>query len=413
MNCEIIAVGSELLLGSSVDTNSSWIGERLAEQGIDCYFHTTVGDNEQRIATAIELALSRSDAVIITGGLGPTQDDITRDAIARVLDVELVFDKAMRDHIESLFESRGRVMSKNNERQAARPNGARFIEQRRGTAPGLVCESGEKVIYALPGVPHEMRDMMERAVLPDIAERAGIANVIVSRVLRVWGISESTLAEMVAPRIVANDEPQSAVTLAFLARGIEGIHIRMTAKASTQVEAHKFLDAEETELRVVLGGLVFGIDEQTMEVAVSSLLLAKENSLAVAESLTGGLIASRLTSVPGGSAWFRGGVVSYASDVKYNVLDVPEGPVVSSEAACAMANGVRRLLGADIGLAVTGVAGPTRQEDQPVGLVHAAIAMPGKEAEAFEMRLFGDRQLIRELSCINLLDALRRQLLTA
>ena len=412
MKCEVIAVGSELLLGSSVDTNSAWIGERLAEHGIDSHFHTTVGDNEDRIASAIQAALARSDAVIITGGLGPTQDDITREAIARVMGVSLKLDSQMRNYIESLFEARGRPMSKNNERQAQLPEGAQFIQQRKGTAPGLIGEVDGKVIYAMPGFPHEMRDMMERAVLPDLAARAGIANVIVSRLLRVWGVPESTLAEMVEPRLAANDAPGSGVTIAFLAHGIEGIHIRVTAKAETPERAAQLLDAEETELRLILGGLVFGVDEQTMEVAVSSLLLAKEKSLAVAESLTGGLIASRLTSVPGGSAWFRGGVVSYASDVKYNVLDVPEGPVVTPEAARAMAEGVRRLLGSDIALGITGVAGPAKQEDQPVGLVHAAIAMPGKSAEAFEMRLFGDRKFIRELACINLLDALRRRLLT-
>ncbi len=408
MNCEVIAVGSELLLGGAVDTNSSWIGERLAEHGIDSYFHTAVGDNEKRIADALSAALARSDAVIVTGGLGPTQDDITREAIARVMGVELEFDTAQRNNIAAMFEARGREMAKNNERQARRPRGAKFIEQRKGTAPGLICELGGKVVYAMPGFPHEMRDMMQREVLPDLAARSGANKVIVSRLLRVWGIAESTLAEMVEPRIAANVD--SSATLAFLAHGVEGIHIRITAKADSRDGAGARLDAEEAELRVLLGPLVFGIDDQTMETAVSSLLLSKQVTLAVAESLTGGLISSRLTEVPGGSGWFRGGVVSYASDVKFNVLDVPEGPVVSADAARAMANGVRRLLGSDIGVAVTGVAGPASQEGQPIGVVHAAIAMPGEDGVAFEMRLFGDRQRIRELACINVLDALRRQL---
>lgn len=410
MNCEVLAVGTELLLGPSVDTNSTWIGEQLAASGIDSYFHTVVGDNRSRIVEALRLATQRADAVIVTGGLGPTQDDITREAIAEVMDVELIFDSEIHTRIAAIFEARGREMSPSNERQAWRPEGSIAIEQRRGTAPGLICPVGECVVYALPGVPNEMKEMLERAVLPHLRQRAGISSVIMSRFVRTWGVAESTLAEMVAERLDALDQ-RGNPTLAFLAHGIDGIHIRITAKASSPETAKALLDAEEAELRTILGPIVFGIDDQSMEKAVGDLLLEHKLHIATAESLTGGLIASRLTAVPGGSGWFRGGVVSYANEVKYDVLGVPEGPVVSADAAKAMAEGVRNLLGADVGLGVTGVAGPTRQEGQPIGLVFGAIALPWAETEVIELHLNGDRDRIREYSCANVLDALRRRLL--
>lgn len=422
MICEVVAIGTELLLGPSVDTNSAWIGERLAENGIDSHFHTVVGDNHERMVEALRVALSRSDAVVVTGGLGPTQDDITREAIAEVMGVPLFRDDAVAHRIRLMFEARGRSMAASNLRQADRPQGSAVIEQRRGTAPGLICpvasrdrsgDETDKVIYAVPGVPWEMQDMVQRAVLPDLRRRSGASAVIVSRTLRTWGESESALAEMVAPRFTVLEKGAVGVTLAFLAHGIEGIHVRITAKADSAAKAGELLDAEEAELRALLGPLIFGTDDQTIEVAVANLLLSRELSLAVAESVTGGLIASRLTAVPGGSSWFRGGIVSYASDVKYSVLDVPEGPVVTPSAALAMAEGVRRLMDSDIGLGITGVAGPGQQEGQPVGLVHAALVLPDRPAHPIELRLSGSRERIRDFACINVLDALRRQLLHA
>ncbi len=413
MKCEVLAVGTELLLGPSVDTNSTWIGERLAENGIDSFFHTVVGDNHGRIVEAIKLALKRADALIVTGGLGPTQDDITREAAAEVMGDKLVHDEVLAARIAYIFESRGRSMAKNNLRQAQRPASSAVIEQRRGTAPGLICPVGDKVLYLLPGVPHEMKEMMERAVLPDLRGRAGVASSIVSRFVRTWGVPESTLAELVGDRVEKLDANGGNPTLAFLAHGLEGVHLRITAKAESQAAANEMLDAEEAELRAILGPLVFGIDDQTMEAAVGNLLVAKRLSLGVAESLTGGLIAARLTEAPGGSAWLKGGIVSYASKVKFSVLDVPEGPVVSAVAAKAMAEGVRKVLDSDIGIAVTGVAGPGQQEGQPVGTVFGGIALPWAETEAVEFHLSGDRKRVREFACINVLDVLRRRLLVA
>ena len=410
MRCEVVAIGTELLLGQIVDTNSSWIGEHLAVAGIDSHFQTKVGDNHDRIVGALRIALERNDAVICCGGLGPTQDDITREAIAEIMGVKLVRDEAIVDVIRAMFEARGRVMSNNNARQADVPVGADIIPQKRGTAPGLVCPVGDKVIYAVPGVPYEMTEMMERVIIPDLVRRTGSTATIRSRVLRTWGLAESTIAERVASRLDALNAPDAPpATIAFLASGIEGIKVRVTAKAGDEAGAIAVLDAEERELRAILGDVVFGIDDETMEASVGALLLERGATLAIAESVTGGLISSRVVAVPGASRWFRGSVVSYASEVKFDVLGVSPGPVVSAETAIEMAKGVARTLGADVGLAVTGVAGPDAQDGQPVGTVFFGIA-DGSSTHADAVMLPGDRDRIRQFAAISASDFLRRHL---
>ena len=418
MRCEVVAVGTELLLGQIVDTNSSWIGEQLALAGIDSHFQTKVGDNRARIVESFRLALQRSDAVIVCGGLGPTQDDITRDALAEVMGVELVRDQAIADLIRRMFESRGRTMADNNLLQADVPVGASIIEQRRGTAPGLICpvtvtgedgEPVEKVMYAVPGVPYEMTEMMERAILPDLRLRAGEPSTILSRTLRTWGDSESGLAERLADRIAELDE-RGNPTLAFLASGIEGLKVRITAKGPDEIACRELLAHEEGVLRTLLGDIVFGVDDETMEIAVASLLDARGLTLGLAESVTGGLLGARLTAAPGASTWFRGSIVSYASEVKYDLLGVPEGPVVSGPSAEAMALGARKVLGADVGLAVTGVAGPAGQEGIEPGTVFVGLALDDV-VESREMHLPGDRQRVREFAVITALDLLRHRLL--
>jgi nicotinamide-nucleotide amidase len=411
LRCEVVAIGTELLLGQIVDTNSAWMGQAMAGVGIDSHYQTKVGDNHERIVAAIRLALERSDAVICCGGLGPTQDDITREAIATVMGVELVRDPDMVAAIRSMFEAPGRPMAANNERQADLPAGASYIPQRRGTAPGLICPVGGKVVYAVPGVPHEMEEMMERAILPDLVVRSGATATIRSRVLRTWGLAESTLAEVVAPRFEALEGVPGAPTIAFLASGMAGIKVRVTVKAASAAEAEATLDREEAELRALLGDLVFAIgDDDSMEAVVGRLLLAQGLTLGVAESLTGGLIGARLTDVAGASGWFRGSVVSYASDVKFGVLGVPEGPVVSGAAASAMALGAVRVLGASVGLAVTGVAGPEEQDGMAVGTVFAGLVLDGA-AEVVELHLPGDRDRVRQFTTISVLDLLRKRLL--
>jgi len=409
MRCEVVAIGTELLLGQIVDTNSSWMGEQLALGGIDSHFQTKVGDNIDRMVVVIEQALERSDAVICCGGLGPTQDDLTRQAIALVSDSELVLDEDRADLIRWMFRGRDRNMPDNNLLQAYKPAVADFIEQQPGTAPGLVCPVGDKVVYAVPGVPWEMKEMFLGTVLPDLQRRAGITSVIGSRVLRTWGESESGLAEQLADRITELDQIGNP-TIAFLASGIEGLKVRITAKADTDAEVAEILDDEEHRLRGLIGDLVFGTDDDTMESVVLDLLKQRGLSLAVAESLTGGLLASRLASVPGASDVFVGGVVAYDPQVKFDLLDVPEGPVVTEECAQAMADGVRTRLGASVGVGTTGVAGPAELEGRPPGTVCLAIAL-GDETSSMEIRLPGRRQQVQEFSVITVMALLRAKLL--
>jgi nicotinamide-nucleotide amidase len=412
MRCEVLAIGTELLLGQVVDTNSAWMGEQLALAGIDSYLQVKVGDNLERIVTAIRQALARSDAVICCGGLGPTQDDITREAIAEVLGVPLDLDQEIASRIEQLFARRGRTMARNNLRQAEVPRGAEVIPQVRGTAPGLICRLGDRSIYAVPGVPSEMREMVQRAVIPDLVARAGVTATIRSRTLRTWGLSESGVAEILSGRLSALDAAVNGPTIAFLASGIEGIKVRITAKAATEAEADAMLDKEEQTIRDLLGAAVFGVDDVGMEGAVGELLLAAGLTLGLAESLTGGLVGSRVSAVAGASEWFRGSIVAYASDIKRKLLGVGDGPVVSETAAREMATGAAAALGADVGLALTGVAGPTEQEGQPVGTVWVGLAIDGA-SHAQQLGMIGgaDRDQIRQMSTISALDLLRRRLL--
>ena len=408
MRCEVVAVGTELLLGQIVDTNSSWLGEQLALAGIDCHHHVRVGDNFDRIEATLRTALSRADAVIVCGGLGPTQDDITRDVIARVMDAPLDRDETIAARIRSRFESRGRTMPENNLRQADVPRGASTIAQMPGTAPGLVCPIGDKVIYAVPGVPYELKEMTAGTIIGDLRERAGLPTVIGSRVLRTWGQSESGLAEMLAARI---DELEATgnPTLAFLASGIEGLKVRITAKGRDDAEVAKILGDEEQGLRAILGDLVFALDDANMESTIIDALRARGKTLAVAESLTGGFLGARLTAVPHASEVFRGGIVSYASDIKFELLGVTEGPVVSERCAREMALGARRVLHADVGLSVTGVAGPDEQDGQPVGTVFLGVALDDR-VEVRQVRLPGDRERVRQFSVISVLNMLRLML---
>jgi nicotinamide-nucleotide amidase len=408
-SCEVIAVGTELLLGQIVDTNSAWIGERLAANGVSSLHQTKVGDNHARIADAVRVALGRADAVIVCGGLGPTHDDITREAVADVMGVELQLDDEVAERIRALFASRGRAMPDNNLRQALVPTGAQVIPQVRGTAPGLICPVAGRVVYLVPGVPHEMREMLERAVLPDLRRRSGDPSAIVSRVLRTWGESESGLEHRLRPVIDELDR-LGTPTLAFLASGWDGLKIRLTARAPSVEQASSLLDPWEARLREQLGSLVFGADDQSMEAVVLDLLRARRASLGLAESVTGGLVAARLTEVPGASDVLRGAIVSYADDVKFQILGVPRGPVVSEAAAAAMAAGARRVLGADIGLALTGVAGPAEQEGVPVGTICIGLAFADREPMATTVRLPGQREQIRQFAVISALDLLRRRL---
>jgi nicotinamide-nucleotide amidase len=406
----VVAIGTELLLGQINDTNSSWMGEQLAAAGIESHLQLKVGDNLARMEDAIAVALVDADAVIICGGLGPTHDDLTREAIASIMGVELAHDPAVATVIEEMFARRGRVMAVNNLRQALVPAGAAVIAQTRGTAPGLICPVGDKVIYAVPGVPHEMKDMFERAILPDLLARSGERAVIKSRVLRTWGESESRLNERL-DGIIAELDGLGNPTLAFLASGWEGIKVRLTVKAPDDVSAARTLDAWDRRVRAEIGDIVFGTDDDTMESVVLAMLESRGWTFGVAESVTGGLVGGRLTNVAGSSRVFRGGIISYASDVKFSLLGVDEGPVVSETAAAQMAAGARGALGCDVALALTGVAGPEEQDGRPVGTLCVAAAFPDGSTVATTTTLPGVRDQMRQMSVITALDFLRRHLL--
>ena len=421
MRCDVLAVGTELLLGQIVDTNSSWLGENLAMHGFDSLSQVKVGDNIGRITGHLRRMLDEADAVIMCGGLGPTHDDLTREAIADVMGVDLHLDEDVADVIRYLFTSRNRTMPENNLRQAMVPEGASIIPQTRGTAPGLICPvtidtpSGpvERVVYAVPGVPHEMREMYERAILPDLQQRSGERWTIASRTLRTWGESESGLNERLDDIIHDLDEVGNP-TLAFLASGWEGLKVRLTGRAPDAAAASELLAPWEERIRGVLGNQVFGVDSDTMESVVLNLLRDRRWSLGLAESVTGGLVAGRLTGVPGASEVFRGAVVSYASDVKFDLLDVSEGPVVTEEAAIEMAEGVRKVLQSDVGLALTGVAGPSEQDGMRPGTLFAAVVLPEGEPDrvrSAHVTMPGDRDMMRQLSVISALDLLRKRLL--
>ena len=409
MRCSVVAIGTELLLGQIVDTNSSWLGEQLAAAGIDSLFQVKVGDNLGRIVSTLRSTLEQTDAVIICGGLGPTHDDITREAIAEIMGVELEINDEVALVIEQMFTSRNRRMPENNLRQAMVPRGAKIIEQRRGTAPGLICPVGDKVMYAVPGVPFELYEMFERAILPDLLARSGEASVIKSRVLRTWGDSESGLNERLVG-VISELEKVGNPTLAFLASGWEGIKVRLTAKANTHQDAMNLIDVWDAKVRSEVGDIVFGVDDQTMESVVLGILRKKNLTLAVAESVTGGLVSGRLTAVSGASDVFRGAVVSYASEVKYDVLGITNEIVVSEAAAKEMAIGVRKALGSDIGLSLTGVAGPNEQQGVKVGTLCVGIAMADGVAKSMTMHLPIGREQMRQLSVISALNFLRNEL---
>jgi nicotinamide-nucleotide amidase len=412
MRCDVLAVGTELLLGQIVDTNSAWLGEQLAANGIDSLLQVKIGDNRRRIANQLTAMLAEADAVIVCGGLGPTHDDVTREAIADVMGATLERDEAVAAVILELFASRGRRMAQNNLRQADVPVGAALIAQTRGTAPGLICPvrvgEAEKLVFAVPGVPHEMREMFERGVLPELRRRSDEGSMIVSRVLRTWGESESGLNERL-DGVIAELDALGNPTLAFLASGWDGLKIRLTAKAESEAACEVLLDEWEGRVRDVVGELVFGVDDDSMESVVLDMLRTKSLTLGLAESVTGGLVAARLTDIPGASDVLRGSIVSYATEVKQQLLDVPEGPVVSEEAALAMARGAIKVLGSDVAMALTGVAGPTEQDGMPVGTLCVAIVwQEGELTRTF--RLPGQRQQMRQFSVINSLDLLRKTL---
>ncbi|HEX8002961.1 MAG TPA: competence/damage-inducible protein A [Mycobacteriales bacterium] len=408
MRVELLAVGTELLFGDIVNGNAAWLGQRLAEAGVDVTTSVVVGDNVARIAHAVVTALSRADALVITGGIGPTQDDLTREALALAAGVDLVRDPELEAGLRARFEALRRDVPEMNYRQADLPRGATSIPNARGTAPGVRVEIGGGVAYALPGVPFEMERMFADSVLPDLLARAGEPACIVHRVLRTAGMWESAVAAALESQ-VARLEREGGVTVAFLASQGQ-TRVRLTAKAATAEAALAMIAPEEAAARAALGSAVYGADDDTLDGVVAALLRARSETVATAESLTGGLLGAELTKAPGASDVYAGGVVAYATALKRSLLGVgPDVPAVSAEAAAGMATGVRELTGATYGVSLTGVAGPAPQDDRPVGTVYVGLASP-TDVVTRELRLPGDRPRVRTFAVVAALNLLRLHL---
>lgn len=408
MRAEVVGVGTELLLGQITNSNARWISERLAEIGVDVLRHQVVGDNLARIEEAFREALARSDVVIATGGLGPTQDDITRDAVAALAGAKLVRRADLEEMIRARFARAGRQMPESNLGQADVPEGARAIVPELGTAPGLIVDVGGRLLVALPGVPAEMQEMMEGTVLPDLVAMAGPA-ALESRVIRCTGIAESRVAELTDDLFRSSENP----TVAYLAGGGE-VKIRVSAKAASRADAEALIRPVVDEVVRRVGDFVFTTDDERLEETVGRLLRHAGRSLACAESLTGGELGARITSVPGSSGYFLGSAVCYSANAKRTVLGVSEetlaGPgVVSAACAREMAEGARELFDADIAVALTGAAGPEPHGGAESGHVFAAIEGDGLSVQR-GLRAPGDRWMVRRWAEQAALDLVRRHL---
>lgn len=409
MNAEIITVGTELLLGDIVNTNSQFLSRELAAYGIGMLYQSTVGDNLGRLGEVLRLAMSRSDLVLLTGGLGPTQDDLTRETVADVLGLPLVLHEESLRRMEEYFRNTGREMTENNKKQVMLPEGCVVFPNDHGTAPGCAVERYGQSILLLPGPPRELIPMFNDYVAPYLSRFSG--GTIYSQTVGVFGLSESAVAERLAD-LVCGENP----TVAPYAKDGEVV-LRVTASAGNQEDARAMCAPVTEEIRKRLGANVYGVDAGSLQKAVVSLLKEKAIQIATAESCTAGLLSTRITEVPGASAVFECGIAAYSKEIKHNVLGVPasmleEHGAVSPEVACAMAMGARRVGGAKLGVGITGVAGPDPSEDKPVGTVYVALA---DEKRVWVKQIVaghgaGDRDYIRHLATSHALDLVRRYL---
>ena len=410
LTAEIIAIGSELLTPDRTDTNSLWLTKKLNSIGIEVKLKTIVGDDDARLEEAVKDALRRSRVVITTGGLGPTEDDITRKIAARAMNRRLLLNEKVLEAIRSKFLKMGRAMPEINARQAMLIEGAEVLDNPNGTAPGMYLEHDGRNVVLLPGPPREMRPMFGNFVQPKLAAKAGDVRVV-RRILRVAGLGESAVDERIAPIYTQYKNPQT--TILFNQSEIE---IHLTAQGKTEQEAELLLDGLAGQIEEKLGHAIFAFRGEKMEEVVGLRLAVGGFTLAVAESCTGGLISQRLTEVPGSSVYFMEGVITYSNDAKIRSLGVDSELIlrhgaVSSEVAEAMAEGVRRRADTDFGLAVTGIAGPGGgSEEKPVGLVFIALS-DDAHTEHRKLMLPGDRHLIRWRASQAALDLLRRRLI--
>jgi len=410
MRAEIIATGSELLSGGVVDTNSVFLAEELLDIGIETAFKTIVGDSDKDMEDAIRAALERVDVIVVTGGIGPTEDDRTRKAIARVLKKRLVLSDDALKAVKAVFSAKGKDYPGANDRQALIPAGARLLANPVGVAPGFMLVEDEKFTAVLPGVPAEMQAMFRENLRPALEEHFGGKAVIRRKVLHTCGLSESKVNDLIQD-VLKQKRPAVGLT----ARET-GVDIRIVAHEGSGARSRSTVERTEAEIRKKLGDAVYGIDGQELEEIVGALLLQRKMTLSVAESCTGGLIGGRITNVAGSSAYFERGVVTYSNAAKAELLGVPADLLdsrgaVSREVATAMAQGIRERAKTDLGLAVTGIAGPTGgTSEKPVGLVYIALATK-EGVKADEYRFLGSRWQVRQCSAQMALDLVRRYLI--
>jgi nicotinamide-nucleotide amidase len=395
MKAEIIAVGSELLLGQITNTNAKFISSKLAEIGIDVHYQTVVGDNPTRLEEVLEIARKRADVLIFTGGLGPTKDDMTKETIVKHIGTTLVSDDEALHYIQNYFERSGRVMTDNNKKQALVCKGATVLPNRNGMAPGMAVEKDGVQYILLPGPPHEMEPMFTDEAIPYLLGATGKKEVITSRVLKFYGIGEAELEN----RIQSILEKQTNPTVAPLATA-DAVTLRLTAKAGSPEEAFQLIEPVETEIRSVVGEYIFGTDEDTLSSKAAELLIHNGWTLAAAESLTAGLFMSELANEPGISASLEGGIIVYNEKAKIEQLGVEpalleEYGVVSAECAASLAQHVRRKFGADIGVGLTGAAGPDPHDGKPAGTVWIGIVFQEAEPVTFKLFLSGSRNVNR------------------
>lgn len=408
MDTEIIAVGSELLTPDRLDTNSLFLTEKLNALGIEVALKTVVGDDRERLTAVFRAALDRSNLIILIGGLGPTEDDVNREVVAEVLQRPLHEVREIRERIEKRFASVGRIMSANNLRQAMVPEGADWLENKNGTAPGLWIEQDGKKIILLPGPPNELKAMFESACLPRLAPLAGEFR-LASRVYKVMGLPESELDQRISPIYKAYANP--ATTILAVSGAIE-VHLR--ARAPSEAEAEALVAELGDKIETALGDHVFSTHGESLEEVVGMYLTMKEKTVAVAESCTGGLLSERLTRTPGSSKYFAGGAVCYSNELKTRLAGVPEKLIaengaVSKPIAQALAEGIRRRAGASIGLGITGIAGPSGgTPEKPVGLVFIALA-DERGTQIREFRFPGNRERVRLWASQAALEMIRRR----
>ncbi len=407
MNAEIIAVGTELLIGQIANTNAQYISQRLAEVGVNVYYHSVVGDNRNRMIETIKLALLRSDLIVITGGLGPTQDDITKEVAAEIIGLPLVLHKESEERIKEFFKKINRPMVESNKKQALIPDGTIVIPNNNGMAPGSIINFNSKTIVLLPGPPKEMKPMCDYFISNDLIDSNG---VIKSKYIKIFGLGEATLEKKILDLI----KDQSNPTIATYCNDGE-VTLRVTARARNIEEARRLLNPLISEITVRLGEFIYSINDEKLEEVVVKILKDRGKTIALAESCTGGMISARITDIPGASKVFQQGAVTYSNKSKVNSLGVEEDALikfgaVSHEVARQMAEGIRRVSGSDLGLSVTGIAGPGGgTESKPVGLVYIGLA-DEKGVNSWEYKFTGNRDSVRQITVLSALDRIRRSL---